>query len=277
MLDPQDQLARAEGFRAAHAQTFVMPNPWDAGSARLLELAGFQALGTTSAGFAFSQARPDNGVTREALMRHIEALAAATSLPLSADLENGFGATPADVADTIRLAARAGVVGGSIEDSSGDAQQPLLDIEHAAERVQAAVEAARSLPFPFTLTARAENFFVGDRDLRDTVKRLQRYQEAGADVLFAPGLTRAEDIATIVREVDRPVSVMAGFVGFTLSVADLAALGVRRVSTGASLARAAYGEFLRAARELHDQGTTDYAARAVPGGELNRAFASRAA
>ncbi len=271
MLTLADQTSRALVFRAAHAHTFVIPNPWDAGSARLLEHTGFLALATTSAGFAFSKARPDNGVSREQVMRHLEEIAAATSLPVSADLENGFGGEPATVAETLTLAAQAGAVGGSIEDSRSDASGRQFELELAIDRIVAAVDAVRALPFPFMLTARAENFVAGNPDLNDTITRLQRYQEAGADVLFAPGLVRAEDIALVVREVDRPVNVLL-HAGMNLSVSELAALGVRRISTGGSLARAAYGEFLRAARELQGPGTATYVARAAPSGELGQVF-----
>ncbi len=266
-----DQATRAHAFRACHARSFVIPNPWDAGSARLLEREGFVALATTSAGFAFSRARPDNGVTREQVMRHLEEIVAATSLPVSADLENGFGHDPAAVAQTLALAARAGVVGGSIEDSRPGAAGGQYPIALAAERIRAAVEAARALPFPFMLTARAENFVAGNPDLRDTIDRLQRYQDAGADVLFAPGLARADDIAQVLREIDRPLNVML-HAGMSLSVGELSALGVCRISTGGTLARAAYGELLRAARELRGPGSASYIARAVSGQELGEAF-----
>lgn len=262
-------------LRALHdaSEGFVIPNPWDCGSARLLEALGYKALASTSAGFAFSRGLPDNTVPREMLLEHLTQLCAATSLPVSADLENGMADTPKEVANTIRLAAQAGVVGGSIEDSSSRSDAPLFDIGLAKERVKAAAEAARSLPFPFTLTARAENYFIGQPDLRDTIERLQAYQDAGADVLFAPGLTRLEDIATVLASIDRPLNVLVGFAGFEHSVKDVFDLGVKRVSVGGSLARAAIGEFLRAATELRDHGTTNYALTAVAGGFLNKAFA----
>ena len=268
------QHSKADVFRALHTATrgFVIPNPWDAGTARLLELLGFEALATTSAGFAFSRGRPDNTLPREALMAHLAEIVAATSLPVSADLENGFGESPEVVAQTIHLAAAAGVVGGSIEDSSGMPDAPLYAVDLAAERIRAAAEAARSLPFPFTLTARAENYFVGQPDIAATIKRLQAYQEAGADVLFAPGVTSPEDVAAIVRAVDRPVNVLMGMPGMTLSAPDLLALGVRRVSIGGALVRAALGEFLRAATELRDHGTATFAKAAVSGGVLNAHF-----
>lgn len=272
------QLDKAKVFRALHtaADGFVIPNPWDVGTARLLELLGFQALATTSAGFSFSRGKPDNSVPREPLLAHLAEIAAATSLPVSADLENGFGDAPRYVAQTILLAAEAGVVGGSIEDTTGRSDEPLYAREFAAERIRAAAEAARSLRFPFTLTARAENYFIGRPDLADTIGRLQAYQEAGADVLYAPGLTSREDIATVVREVDRPLSVLIGFPGIALSVNELVDLGVRRISVGGSLARAVFGEFLRAATELRHHGTATYARTAVSGGTLNDLFSQAA-
>ncbi|MEO6030923.1 MAG: isocitrate lyase/phosphoenolpyruvate mutase family protein [Burkholderiaceae bacterium] len=268
------QADKAKALRALHQATeaFVIPNPWDVGSARLLAGLGFKALASTSAGFAFSRGRPDNAVPREQVMAHLAELAAATDLPVSADLENGFGDAPEEAAQTIRLAAQAGVVGGSIEDSTGRAADPLYARAFAVERVRAAVDASRSLQFPFTLTARAENFFVGKPDLADTIARLQAYQEAGADVLYAPGLSRAEDIATVLREVDRPLNVLIGVPGMTLGVKELSDLGVRRISVGGSLARAALGAFLRAATELRDQGTAEYVRTAAAHRDLNEMF-----
>lgn len=269
------QRDKALAFRTLHAKgdAFIMPNPWDAGSVRLLSQQGFKALATTSAGLAFSHGRPDNSISREVLLGHLAELAAATNLPVSADLENGFGDQPEAVAQTIGLAAAAGVVGGSIEDSTGHADAPLFSIDHACDRIRAAVDAARALPFPFTLTARAENYFIGKPDLADTIARLQAYQEAGADVLFAPGITSQEDIATLVRSVDRPVNVLIGLPGMTLNAHELSQLGVRRISVGGSLARSAYSELLRAAAELRIHGTASYAQTAVSGRELNRRFA----
>ena len=268
------QSDKAKAFRDLHAagDGFILPNPWDTGSARLLAQLGFKALATTSAGHAFSLGRPDNSVPRDLLLMHLEQITAATDLPVSADLESGFGETPEEVAQTIRLAAQAGAVGGSIEDSSGHADAPLRARELAVDRIRAAAEAARSLPFPFTLTARAENYFVGRPNLADTIGRLQAYQDAGADVLFAPGMTSQEDVATVLSSVDRPVNVLVGLPGMALGVRELMQLGVRRISVGGSLARAAFGEFLRAATELRDHGTASYAKAAVSGRELNRLF-----
>jgi 2-methylisocitrate lyase-like PEP mutase family enzyme len=248
---------------------FVIPNPWDIGSARLLAMAGFQALASTSAGYAFSRGVPDNAIGREQMMLHLRELAAATDLPVSADLENGFGDAPEFAARTIELAAKAGVVGGSIEDATNRPDDPLYSLEFAAERVRAAAEAKARLPFPFTLTARAENYLNGKPDIKDTIRRLQAYQEAGADVLFAPGIRTKEDIAAVVSSVDRPVNVVMGLVNCELTLEELAELGVARVSVGGSLARAALGAFLRAAREMREKGSFAYANEAVSGQEIN--------
>lgn len=263
---------RALAFRQLHADPgcFVIPNPWDVGSARLLAGMGFKALASTGAGHAFSSGLTDGAVGRERMLAHLRQMAVATDLPLSADLENGFGPAPETVAETIRMAATTGIVGGSIEDSSGDRHAPILPLALAAERVRAAVEAARALPFPFTLTARAENHFLGQPDLADTIRRLQAYQEAGADVLFAPGLRTREDIAAVLSAVDRPVNVLMGLDGVTLTVTDLAAMGVKRISVGGSFARAAYGAFLRAAREVQEHGSFSYANEAISGRDITR-------
>ena len=268
------QLEKATEFRHLHTRpgAFIIPNPWDAGSARLLAHCGFEALASTGAGHAFSCGLTDGGVGRERMLRYLAELTAATDLPVSADLEGGFGDAPETVAETIRLAAAAGVVGGSIEDASDDRDAPLYPLGLAVERIQAAAEAARALPFPFTLTARAENFVVGQKDLDDTIRRLQAYQEAGADVLFAPGLQSAGDIARVVAAVDRPVNVVMGFHGVQLGRTMLEALGVKRVSAGGSLARAALGALLRAAEEMRESGTFHYAEEAVAARELSRIF-----
>jgi 2-methylisocitrate lyase-like PEP mutase family enzyme len=254
------QADKARAFRALHEASvpFIIPNPWDIGSARLLEALGFKALATTSAGYAFTLGLPDNAVGRDQMIRHLAELAPSTDLPVSADLENGFGDAPEDAAETIRQAAAAGVVGGSIEDATGRAGDPIYAHELAVERVRAAVEAARSLPFPFTLTARAENYLNGRADLADTIRRLQAFQEAGADVLYAPGLKTREDIAAVVSSVDRPVNVLMGMAGMPFSVDDLAQMGVKRISVGGALARAALGALLRAANEMLEHGTFTY-------------------
>ena len=263
-------------FRGLHERSsaFLIPNPWDVGSARLLAALGFEALATTSAGYALSIGKLDGAVGREAMMAHVATIAAATDLPVNADLENGFGDAPEAAAETIRLAAGAGVVGGSIEDRSRCAERGVYELDHATERVHAAAEAARGLPFPFTLTARAENYLAGRPDLRDTIKRLQAYQEAGADVLYAPGLARKEDIAAVVREVDRPVNVVMGLQGAQLSRDELSAIGVKRISVGSALSRAALGALLRAAEEMREHGTFTFANDAVSSRDLSAMFKS---
>jgi 2-methylisocitrate lyase-like PEP mutase family enzyme len=273
----QSQLEIARHFRQLHAQerAFIVPNPWDIGTARLLELLGFQALATTSAGYAFSRGQPDNAVGRDRMMVHLAEIASATGLPVSADLENGFGDSPETVAETIRQAAATGVVGGSIEDATGRSDDPIYAHALAAERIRAAAEAARGLSFPFTLTARAENYLAGRADLNDTIRRLQAYQEAGADVLFAPGLKSKDEIAAVVSSVDRPVNVIMGYPDVQLDLEELSAIGVKRVSVGGSLARAVLGAFLRAAQEMREHGTFSYAKDAVGYKEINAMFRAR--
>jgi 2-methylisocitrate lyase-like PEP mutase family enzyme len=273
-MTQKTQREKGETFRALHqrAGAFIIPNPWDIGSARLLAHLGFEALATTSAGAAFSIGRPDYGVGREAMLGHVSLLASATELPLSADLENGFSDAPEGAAETIHLAADAGVVGGSIEDATGKPEQPIYGFGLATERVRAAAETARSLGFPFTLTARAENYLHGRRDLKDTIARLQAYQEAGADVLYAPGLTSKGEIATLVSSVDRPVNVLTGIAGIAMTLADLEAIGVKRVSVGGALARVAYGGLLRAAQEMREGGTFGFVEKAVDSREIVAAF-----
>ena len=273
-LTAKTQAEKAQAFRALHqrAGAFIIPNPWDVGSARLLAHLGFEALATTSMGYAFSLGRRDNTLDREQVLAHARDISSATELPVSADLENGFGDSPAIAAETIKLAASAGVIGGSIEDATGRADHPIYEIDHAVERVRAAVEAARSLSFSFTLTARAENYLHGRPDLKDTILRLQAYQAAGADVLYAPGLATKDDIAAVVRAVDRPVNVVMGLKGVQLSLAELSALGVKRVSVGSALSRAALGAFLRAAREMREHGTFTFAAQAATSKEISDFF-----
>lgn len=273
------QAEKAERFRALHARpgAFVVPNPWDAGTARILESLGFEALTTTSAGLAFTLGRRDGAgaVTREETLANAKAIVDATDLPVAADLENGFGHSPREAAETIRLAGEvAGLVGGSIEDASGDPRRPIYDFQHAVDRVAAAAEAARALRFPFVLVGRAENFLHGRPDLDDTVRRLQAFEAAGADALYAPGLTRAQDIHTVVQSVNKPVNVVMGLKGASLSVAELAALGVRRISVGSALSRAALGAFLRAAREIREHGTFKFADEALPFADANGFMAS---
>jgi len=262
MIPTQHQ--KAETFKALHSRSgiFVVPNPWDAGSARMLASLGFEALATTSAGLAYSLAKPDGEgvVTLDDTLANCAAISAAVNLPVAADLENGYADNPEGCANAILLAAKAGVVGGSIEDATGKADAPIYSFELSVERIRAAVEAARSLPFPFMLTARAENLIHDVIDLKDTIKRLQAYAEAGADVLFAPGLKTAEDIATVVKAVSpKPLNVVMGLSGTGFSLNQLEDLGVKRVSLGSSLARAAYGAFIDAAAEVSKKGTFTFA------------------
>jgi 2-methylisocitrate lyase-like PEP mutase family enzyme len=268
------QSEKAELFKALHERLagFVIPNPWDIGTARLLAALGFEALASTSAGLAFSLGRRDGQLTRDEVMQHARELTGAVALPVSADLENGYGDSPGEVAVTIALAAEAGLVGGSIEDTTGQPGQPIYEFGLAVERVRAAVEAARALSFPFMLTARAENFLHGRPDLDDTIRRLQAFQEAGADVLYAPGLKAKQDIAAVISSVERPVNVVVGLQGMALSVKELSELGVKRISLGSTLSRVALGAFLRAAREMQEHGTFGFAAEAVPYAEINKLF-----
>ena len=272
----QDQKGAAFAELHQRPGTFIIPNPWDAGTARLLAHLGFEALATSSAGYAFSLGKSDNEVGRDATLAHAAALDAATDLPVSIDLENGFGDGPEIVAETIRLAAATGAVGGSIEDATGRGGAPIYERELAVERIRAAAEVVQSLPFPFMLTARAENYLVGNPDLKATIERLQMYQEAGADVLYAPGLASKDDIAALVSSVDRPVNVLMGLKGVEISLADLSAIGVKRISVGSGLARCAFGSFLRAAHEMREHGTFTFAEDATPYQELNSLFASSA-
>ena len=269
------QAEKSHAFAELHkrAGTFIIPNPWDVGSARLLAHLGFEALATSSAGYAFSIGKPDNAVGREAMLAHAASVAAATDLPVSIDLENGFGDSPEFVAETIRLAAVTGAAGGSIEDATERSDDPIYERSLAAERIRAAADAVRDLPFPFTLTARCENYLVGSPDLKDTIERLQMYQEAGADVLYAPGLTTKEDIAAVVSSVDRPVNVLMALKGVELTVAELSAIGVKRISVGSALARGALTALLRGAREMKEHGTFRFADDAEPFRTINSLFA----
>ncbi|MFC4297277.1 oxaloacetate decarboxylase [Castellaniella hirudinis] len=263
---------KAQSFRALHhtPRAFIIPNPWDIGTARLLADMGFQALATTSAGYAYTQGLSDNQVDRDRMLKHVAELAAATDLPISADMENGYAETLEGVAETYRLTAQAGAVGASIEDATGRADDPVYGLAEAVDRVTAAVEAVRALPDPFTLTARAENHLHGRTDLNDTIRRLQAYQEAGADVLYAPGLRTREEILAVVRSVDRPVNVLMGAPGMNLSADDLSDMGVKRISIGSALSRAAFGAFLRAGREMLERGTFTFGEDAVSYAEMAR-------
>ena len=268
------QIEKGRRFQALHARPgiFVIPNPWDAGTAKVLAGLGFEALTTTSAGLAFTLGKRDGdgSVTREETLANAKAVVDATDLPVAADLENGFGDSPAEAAETIRLAGeRAGLVGGSIEDSTGDARKPIYDFEHAVERVAAAAEAAHRLPFPFVFVGRCENYLHGRPNLEDTIKRLQAYEKAGADALYAPGVTRAEEIRTICRSVTKPVNVVMGLKSARFSVTELAQLGVKRISIGSALARAALTGFLAGAREIKEQGTFTFADSAIAYSEAN--------
>ena len=254
---------KAIRFRRLHEGpgVFVMPNPWDAGSARLLASMGYEALATSSAASAGVLGKRDGEVTRDEAMAHVRAIVGATDLPLSADLEKGFGDAPADAAETIRLGAEAGLVGGSIEDATGDPARPLFEFNLAVERVAAAVEAARALPFPFTLTARTENFLRGNPDLDDTIRRLQAFEKAGADVLFSPGLPDIESVQLVCRSLTKPFNFMVGIKGKSFTVAALEAAGVRRISLATSLYRAAMAGLREAAQEVRQNGTFGYLER----------------
>lgn len=262
---------KASRLRALHQMpgVFVMPNPWDGASARILAGLGFPALATSSGAAAGTLGRRDGAVSRDEALAHARAIVTATDLPVSADLEKGFGDAPAVAAETIRLAAEVRLVGGSIEDATGDKDRPLYGISHAADRVAAAVEAARSLGFPFTLTARAENFLRGNPDLDDTIRRLQAFEKAGADVLFAPGLPDLVAVRAVCTAVSRPVNFMVGIKGKSFTVAELAAAGVKRISLATSLYRAAMSGLLAAAREVKETGTFGYVDHAVPTSELS--------
>ena len=270
-------LSRAEkivNFRALHERpgSFVIPNPWDVGTARVLASLGFEALATTSAGLAFSLGLPEGVVPREQALAHCRDIVAATDLPVSADLEKGFGDDPDSVAETIRAAAETGLSGCSIEDFSGRPEDPIFAFNHAVERIAAAVEATRSLSHGFVLTARAENFLHGRPDLDDTIRRLQAFEAAGADVLYAPGLKSLDDIRTVCSAVSRPVNVVMGLPGVTFGMAELAEAGAKRISVGSAFARLAFGALIRAAREIAEQGTFTFSKDAAEFAELEDIF-----
>jgi 2-methylisocitrate lyase-like PEP mutase family enzyme len=259
------QREKGEVFRALHERegAFIIPNPWDAGTARMLAPMGFEALATTSAGNAFSHGKKDGMMGRDATLENATEIVAASDLPVSCDLENGFGDGAEAAAETIRMAAAAGLVGGSIEDATGREDEPIYEMGPSMERVRAAAEAAHALPFAFMLTARAENYLHGREDLKDTIRRLQGYQEAGADVLYAPGLKTKAEIAAVIRSVDRPVNVLMGMGQPQLSLEELSTMGVRRISVGGALCRLALGAFLEAAHEMRERGTFEFAKRAA--------------
>lgn len=270
-MPKRDQLNKALAFRALHEQpgAFVMPNPWDAGTARVLAAMGFEALATTSAGLAFALGVRDGSAHRGQTLANARAVVRATDLPVSADLENGFGDRPETVAETIQMACAVGLVGGSIEDATGDADQPIYGFDQAVERVAAATQAARSLYVPFVVTARAENFIHGRPDLDDTIRRLVAFERAGADVLYAPGLPDIEAVRAVCRAVLRPVNVVAGWGLEAFTVTQLADAGVRRISLGSAFARAALGGFVAAAREVKQAGAFTFAERALGYAEAN--------
>lgn len=264
-----NQSEKGDLFAGLHqpGNPLLMPNPWDIGSTVMMSNLGFKALATTSAGYAYSIGRLDGDVGRDTMLTHAAQLAGATDLPVSADLENGWGHAPDTVADTIRLAWDAGLVGGSIEDATGQPDTPIYEFGAACERVRAAAEATRALPGRFMLCARAENFLFGRPDLNDTIARLQAYQDAGADLLYAPGLRSLDDVRAIVSAIDRPLNVLAST---RLSVADLATTGVARISLGSAMARAAYGAMIAASSEMQGDGSFTFISRSPGFADLNK-------
>jgi 2-methylisocitrate lyase-like PEP mutase family enzyme len=272
------QAEKAAAFRALHQRpgAFIIPNPWDAGTSRLLASLGFEALATTSLGLANALGRADGAgaVSRREVLENCRAISDATDLPVNADLENGYAHEPHAAAEMIRLASEAGVVGGSIEDATGDPANPIYEFSLAVERVHAAVEVARSLPIRFMLTARAENLLHGRVDLDDTIRRLQAFERVGADVLYAPGLRDLATIRTVVSSVSRPVNVVASFIDPSLTAAQLADTGVKRISVGGSLSRLALAAFLSGAREMKDAGGFTWLRQAISSRELRTVFAA---
>jgi len=275
----QDQLAKAEQFRKLHTNpgTFLAPNAWNAGSARMLAAAGFPALSTTSGGIALALGRPDyeGRLGRQEMMERIARIANSVEVPVNADLENGYGPTPEDVAETIRQAATAGVVGGNIEDYSADPRAPLFEIEHAVARIRAAREAADQTGIPFTLTARTDVYVTGqEKPMSEAVRRAKRYREAGADCIFVAGVTDKSTIAALVREIPAPLCVGVGYAGKSLTARELATMGVKRISIGGSLARATFALIRRAATEMAQEGTFSFADEQIPDAELSTFFGS---
>jgi len=268
------QADKAARFRELHQRpgAFIIPNPWDAGTAKLLAAMGFEALATTSLGLTNTLGQ--STVTLDAIIENCRTIAQATDLPVSVDLENCGADMPKLAAEAIRFASEAGAVGGSIEDSTGDPQRPIYDFSLAVERVEAAVEAARALPFPFTLTARAENFLHGRKDLDDTIKRLQAFEAAGADVLYSPGLYDLATIKTVVSALKKPFNLVMGFADPTLTVEQLATAGVKRISVGGAMERHALAAFLRCAREMKDKGSFTYVRDMAPVKDVREAFAA---
>jgi 2-methylisocitrate lyase-like PEP mutase family enzyme len=270
----QTQSQKAAQFRLMHAEpsAFVLPNPWDGGSARILAGLGFRALATSSGAAAGVLGRRDGNITRDEALAHAMSIVAATDLPVSADLERGYGDEPRMVAETIRLAAEVGLVGGSVEDYTGDKDRPFYDLGHAVERIAAAAETGRKLPFPFTLTARAENFLRGNPDLNDTIARLQAFEAAGADVLFAPGLPDLAAVRELCGALSKPVNFMVGIRAKSFTVAELQAAGVKRISLASSLYRSAMTGLFEAAREIKESGSFSYLDRSLTTPELNEYF-----
>jgi 2-methylisocitrate lyase-like PEP mutase family enzyme len=249
--------AKAAAFRALHERSgaFIIPNPWDAGTARLLAALGFEALATTSLGLANMLGRPDASVSRAEVIENTRAIVEATPLPVNVDLENGFAHQPVEAAEAVRLAAEAGAAGGSIEDYTGDPKNPIYDFDLSVERVKAAVAVARAQPVPFLLTARAENLIRGRVDMADTIRRLQAYEAAGADVLYAPGLRNLAEVRQVVQAVKRPFNVVTGWLEPSITAAQLAEAGAKRISVGGALSRLALATFVGAAKAMKDQGS----------------------
>jgi len=271
----RNQIDKAEAFRQLHqrAGAFIIPNPWDAGTARLLTALGFEALATTSLGLANMLGRADSTVTRAEVIDNCRDIAAASDLPVNVDLENGFAHAPEAAAEAIRMAAEAGAAGGSIEDYSGDGTSPIYDFDLAVARVRAAAAAARSLPVPFMLTARAENLLHGRQDMADTIRRLQAYEAAGADVLYAPGLRNLKEVREVVQAVKRPVNVVTGWLDPAITAADLAEAGARRISVGGALSRLALATFVDAGRAMKEAGSFAWMREMLPIGDLRTMLA----
>jgi len=270
------QAEKAAAFRALHQRpgAFIIPNPWDAGTARLLASLGFEALATTSLGLANALGRPDgtNAVSLDEVIQNVKAIAEATNLPVNADLENGYADEPKLAGEAVRRAVEAGVVGASIEDFTGDAQRGVYDFQHAVERVHAAAEVAHSLPVPVMLTARAENLLRGCNDLDDTIRRLQAFEKAGADVLYAPGLRDLNTIRAVARSVGKPINVVMSMADPSITAQQLADAGVKRISVGGALSRLALGAFMEGAREMAEKGSFTWVRRGIPSRELSSIF-----
>ena len=273
------QMEKAMAFRALHERpgAFIIPNPWDAGTAKLLAALGFEALATTSLGLANMLGRPDSVVTRDEVIENCRTIAAATDLPVNADLENCFAHAPDAAADTIRLAAEAGAVGGSIEDFTGDRANPIYQFELAVARVRAAADVAHALPIPFLLTARAENLLHGSHDLAEAIRRLQAYEAAGADVLYAPGLRNLDEVRRVVSAVKRPFNVVTGWLEPDITATQLAEAGAKRISVGGALSRLALARFVEAGRAMKDMGSFAWMQDMMPIAETRRMLGTASA